>query len=180
VSSERSTLSPAIQERLRNAALLALDFDGVLTDDRVIVHDDGHEAVVCSRSDGMGIALLRAAGLPMVILSSETNPVVTHRAAKLGVPVAQGLTDKLAALYAVCDEQGIAADRVIFVGNDVNDRGCLAAAGVAVVPADAHPMARRDADIVLRRAGGRGAVRELADAILAAKSDLVSVVGGET
>ena len=97
------------------------DFDGVHTDDTVYVDEDGHEFVRVSRSDGMGVALLRARGIPFLILSTETNPVVSARARKLGVEVLQGIDDKATALAAWADAAGIPLSRIAYLGNDVND-----------------------------------------------------------
>jgi len=154
--------------------LVALDFDGVLTDDRVIVSQDGTEAVVCSRADGLGVYLMRTAGLEVLILSGETNPVVAARGRKMGVEVFQGHTDKEPVLREIMETRGLRPEEVVFVGNDVNDLGCLRLAGVSAVPADAHPEAAAAADIVLGRPGGRGAIRELADLVLAARRDQTS------
>lgn len=150
--------------------LLALDFDGVLTDDRVMVSEDGTESVFCSRADGLGLRLLRQAGVQTVLLSTETNPVVSVRARKLDLAVFQGLEDKAQKLRQLADERRLDLGEVVFVGNDVNDVECLKMAGWAVVPADAHPAAAAQADLILKRPGGRGAVRELADLILAARN----------
>lgn len=159
--------APAIPD-LRRFRLLVLDFDGVLTDNRVWVGQDGHEAVACDRGDGLGLAALRRAGFPVAVLSTETNPVVAARCRKLQLPCAQGLDDKGAALRALAAEYDLSLSDIIYVGNDVNDRDCLRLAGLAVVPADAHPDARREAALVLARPGGRGAVRELCDLLLEA------------
>lgn len=145
------------------------DFDGVHTDDTAAVDQDGRESVVVSRSDGWGVAALRRAGVPTVILSSETNPVVSARAAKLGVEARQGLGDKLTVLRAWADELGIPLSRIAYLGNDVNDVACLEAVGWPVAVADAHPDVIAAARLVLDRAGGAGAVRELADRVLAAR-----------
>jgi N-acylneuraminate cytidylyltransferase len=152
--------------------LLVLDFDGVLTDDRVIVHQDGSESVICSRSDGMGVDLLRRAGLDVVILSTEPNPVVSARGRKLGVPVFQGLDNKMDKLGELVEQRNLDWADVVFVGNDVNDVECLKRAGCGVVPADAHPAAVPHAKIVLSKPGGRGAVRELAELILTARAQV--------
>ncbi|HKT55565.1 MAG TPA: acylneuraminate cytidylyltransferase, partial [Microbacterium sp.] len=97
------------------------DFDGVHTDDSVLVDADGREQVRVGRNDGMGVGLLCRAGIPVLILSTETNPVVRARAAKLRVPVLNGIDDKAAALTAWAQDAGIALDRVAYLGNDVND-----------------------------------------------------------
>ena len=142
------------------------DFDGVHTDNRVHVGQDGKESVVAHRGDGLGIALLRAAGIPVLILSTEVNPVVTARGRKLGVDVLQGVDDKEAALRSWASGQRIPLSRIAYLGNDVNDLACLRLVGWPVVVADAHPDVASAARIVLTRNGGNGAVRELADLVL--------------
>lgn len=168
-----AALLPAAREadldRLASVRGLALDFDGVLTDDKVAVDEQGTEAVVCSRRDGHGIARLREAGVPVAVFSTETNPVVAHRCRKLAVECQQGLADKKSAVLAWLDGLGLAPADLAFVGNDVNDLDCLRLAGVSAAPADAHPEALGEVDLVLSRRGGDGAVRELADLILKAR-----------
>jgi N-acylneuraminate cytidylyltransferase len=147
-------------------ALVVFDFDGVLTDNRVYVLEDGREAVVCDRGDGMGLSLLRAGGVPIVVLSTEENPVVAARCRKLQLEYRHGLADKAAALQALAREKHVDLQHVVYVGNDVNDTACMDAAGFAVAVADAHPAAKEHADFVLSRPGGAGAVRELCDLLL--------------
>ncbi len=142
------------------------DFDGVHTDDTVLVGQNGEEFVTVSRSDGMGVARLRAAGIPVLILSTETNPVVSARARKLGAEVAQGSADKAATLSDWAAERGIPLDRIAYLGNDVNDLGCLELVGWPVAVPDAHPRVLAAARVVLDSRGGDGAVRELAESIL--------------
>jgi N-acylneuraminate cytidylyltransferase len=146
--------------------LLVFDFDGVLTDNRVYVFQDGREAVACNRGDGMGLAMLRARGVPMVVLSTEVNPVVDARCRKLQLECQHGLGDKRSALLALAREKNVDLRHVVYVGNDVNDVGCMEVAGFAVVVADAHPSAREKADYVLSQPGGAGAVRDLCDLLL--------------
>jgi N-acylneuraminate cytidylyltransferase len=151
--------------------LLVFDFDGVMTDNRVLVFDDGREAVLCSRGDGMGLEMLRKAGVPLAVISKEINPVVGARCAKLKIPCLQGIGDKLAELTRIVGERGLDLAQVGYVGNDVNDLQCMHAAGVAIAPADAHPDALRAADVVTAAPGGFGAVREVCDLLLAARAD---------
>lgn len=158
-------------QAFRDIRALVTDFDGVHTDDGVAVCEDGKETVRCSRSDGLGIERLRATGLPIFILSKETNPVVRRRADKLKVPVIHGADDKLSVLREWADKEGIGLDATCYVGNDVNDIECLAAAGLAVAPADARREVVAAADIVLQRKGGDGAVREVCELILAAQAE---------
>ncbi|GAA1924360.1 N-acylneuraminate cytidylyltransferase [Microbacterium aoyamense] len=151
------------------------DFDGVHTDDTVTVTDRGEEAVRVSRSDGMGIALLRRAGIPVLILSTEKNPVVSARAAKLRVDVLQGIDDKAASLREWADAASVPLSRIAYLGNDVNDLGCLEIVGWPVAVCDAHPLVTASARVVLERAGGDGAVRELADLVLRARERTASI-----
>jgi YrbI family 3-deoxy-D-manno-octulosonate 8-phosphate phosphatase len=141
---------------------VVLDFDGTQTDDRVLIDSDGHEAVTVHRGDGLGIAALRDAGLPVLILSTETNPVVAARARKLQVPVLHGIDRKDLALKQWCEENGIAPERVLYVGNDVNDLGCFALVGWPVAVAGAHDVVRAAARAVTTAHGGHGAIREIA------------------
>jgi N-acylneuraminate cytidylyltransferase len=161
------------QQRVKRLGLLpdpvralVLDFDGVFTDNRVIVAQDGSEAVVCDRGDGWGLARLREAGVPMLVLSTEQNPIVQMRCDKLGLPCRQALDDKLSVLDAWLGEQHISREEVVYLGNDVNDLACLSAVGGGVAVADAHPGVLRVARIQLFAKGGQGAIREVADLIL--------------
>ncbi len=155
---------------LEDIKAIAFDFDGVFTDNRVYVMQSGEEAVACDRSDGYGIAMLRKAGIPMVIISAETNCVVAVRAAKLKLEVLQGVDDKLSVLQKWADKHGLAMDQLAFIGNDLNDVDCLKKVGLGIVVADAYSAAVEASDIKLTRNGGRGAVREFAELILASKS----------
>ena len=154
-----------------DADALVTDFDGVHTDDSVLVGQDGSEYVTVDRGDGMGIALLKRAGVPTLILSTETNPVVSARAAKLGIDVRQGLGDKASVLRAWAAERDLDLDRIAYLGNDVNDLACLALVGWPLAVPDAHPRVLAAARIVLGSPGGRGAVREAAERILAAREN---------
>ncbi len=150
----------------RQIDLLVFDFDGVMTDDRVWVDEQGHEAVVANRRDGLGIAMLRKAGIPMVVLSTETNPIVAARCRKLELNAIQGVEDKRAALASLLHERKLDPKNVVYVGNDVNDLPCFTLVGCVVVVADAHPDVIAHADLVLSHKGGHGAVRELCDKII--------------
>jgi len=151
--------------------LLVLDFDGVLTDNRVWVGQDGSEAVAANRSDSLGIRMLRQAGVETVVISMETNPVVAARCRKMDTPWIQGESDKAAALKKLLAERKLNANEVVFLGNDVNDLPCFPLVGWAVAVADAMPEVARRADFILSRPGGHAAVRELSDLILARQAE---------
>lgn len=159
----RSSRAGALPERVQ---AVVFDFDGVLTDNRVHVDQNGVESVSCSRGDGMGISLLRQAGVQVFVISKERNPVVEARCSKLQIEFLQAIDDKRPALEALLGERGLSREGTIFVGNDVNDVECMRWAACGVAVADAHPSALEAADLVLERPGGHGAARELADAIL--------------
>jgi N-acylneuraminate cytidylyltransferase len=146
--------------------LVVFDFDGVFTDNGVWVREDGVELVRCDRSDGLGIARLHEAGFSSLVLSTERNPVVAARCAKLRIPVHQGIADKGGWLGHHLSNSAIDPERVVYVGNDTNDADCLRLVGVPIVVADAHPSVQALARFVLTRTGGHGAVRELCDALV--------------
>ncbi|MFJ3657896.1 cytidylyltransferase domain-containing protein [Streptomyces nigra] len=150
---------------------VVLDFDGTQTDDRVLIDSDGREFVAVHRGDGLGIAALRRSGLKLLILSTEQNPVVAARARKLRIPVLHGVDRKDLALKQWCEEQGIAPERVLYVGNDVNDLPCFALAGWPVAVASAHDVVRGAARAVTTAPGGDGAIREIAGWILGPSLD---------
>lgn len=141
---------------------VVIDFDGTQTDDRVWIDASGRETVAVHRGDGLGIAALRRAGLKVLILSTEKNPVVAARARKLNVPVLQGIHRKDFALKQWCEEQGVDPKRVLYAGNDVNDLPCFTLVGWPVAVADAQPEARAAARTTTTSNGGHGAVREIA------------------
>ncbi|MFD6906624.1 cytidylyltransferase domain-containing protein [Streptomyces sp. NPDC060077] len=150
---------------------VVLDFDGTQTDDRVLIDSDGREFVSVHRGDGLGIGALRRSGLKMLILSTEQNPVVAARARKLRLPVLHGIDRKDLALKQWCEEQGIAPERVLYVGNDVNDLPCFALVGWPVAVASAHDVVRGAARAVTTLPGGDGAIREIAGWILGPSLD---------
>lgn len=145
---------------------IVTDFDGVHTDDTAIIDADGGERVRVSREDGMGVSLLRRAGLPMLILSTEVNPVVRARADKLRVPVLHGIDDKETALREWARENDLPLADIAYLGNDVNDLPAMRIVGWPVAVANAHPLVLEEARVILRRRGGEGAVRELIERVL--------------
>jgi len=114
----------------------------------------------------MGVSMLRGTGLPMLVLSTERHPVVAARCAKLALECIQGVEDKASRLAQLFEDRGIDPGRTAYVGNDVNDLGCLAMVGWPIAVADARPEVLDAARLVLGRPGGHGAVRELCDRLL--------------
>ena len=162
-------MKPAILNKLKDLEAIFFDFDGVFTDNRVIVSDDGHESVVCWRSDGLGLAVLRKLGIKMAIISTEPNKVVAIRAKKLQLPCIHNTDNKLEEMVRYAGKNRINLQKSAFVGNDINDLECLKRAGVAVVVNDSYPQVKKVSDIVLTRCGGFGAVREFCEMVAYAK-----------
>jgi YrbI family 3-deoxy-D-manno-octulosonate 8-phosphate phosphatase len=152
-----------LQEAIRKIRLIAFDFDGVFTDNMVYVLQDGSEAVRCNRGDGIGLQKLKELGIETVIISTESNPVVTARAQKLKIRCFQNCEDKVKTLENVALELGISLDEVAFVGNDVNDQLCLNHVGLPIVVNDAHSDVVSIARYQTINPGGYGAVREICD-----------------
>lgn len=157
--------------RLRTASapieLFVFDFDGVFTDNTVYVFEDGREAVRCSRGDGFGLRQLEGMGVVPLIVSTETNPVVAARSRKLGVGCHHGVDDKLALVRELLDARSLELRHCAYLGNDINDLACLRHCGLPMVVQDAHPDVL---DAGLYRTvspGGRGAVREVCDLMVA-------------
>ena len=155
----------AFPDRVR---LLLMDFDGVLSDDLVFTDQDGRESVRCSRSDGFGLSLLREkTDIQAAVLSREENPVVSARCRKLKLEVFQGVKQKDQALKDLIAERGWNPAEILYIGNDLPDLAVLPLVGFFAAPADAHPEVLRRADLTLKHKGGRGAVRELCERLLA-------------
>jgi N-acylneuraminate cytidylyltransferase len=147
-------------------AAVIFDFDGVFTNNKVLVTDDGREAVLCDRSDGYAIGQLRRTGLPLLVLSTEKVPIVRFRCEKLGLQCIHDVEDKVPVLKNWLAQRGIPAEQTVYVGNDVNDLGCMALVGHPVAVGDAYPEVKEAAHYILNAHGGNGAVRELAHAVM--------------
>lgn len=157
-----------VAEKFSSIQLLALDFDGVFTDNKVYTNENGEESVRCDRSDGLGIAMLkeRLPDLYLCVISKEKNQVVRKRCEKLEIPVYHGIDAKLSLLEGIARERGVAMDTVAYVGNDLNDLDCIRVAGLGIAVADSVPEVLKTADYVTTHKGGDGAIREIIDMIL--------------
>ena len=147
-------------------AALVTDFDGVLTDNRVGVSETGLESAVRHRGDGWAMQRLKEAGIRLLVLTNETNPCVRHCCAKLAVECIVAREGKLPALKQWLARHGIRAENTVYIGNDAPDVACMLHVGCGAAPADAYPVAKEAAQIVLSAPGGYGCIRELADLLL--------------
>lgn len=147
--------------------MLVMDFDGVLTDDRVWVDESGHEMIAARRGDALGLRMLREkTGMKLFVISREANPVVAARCNKMNIPYRQGVMDKQSMLLELLQKENVDPAYVVFIGNDIVDLPCFPIVACAVAPADSQPEVLSQADIILDKNGGEGAVRELTDRLL--------------
>lgn len=147
---------------------VALDVDGVLTDGTFWWGTDGVEMKRLSFADVMGISLGSKAGLTFALISGEDSPIVDRFAVKMGITdVYKGCKDKAAALRSFVQRHKLELSQVCYMGDDVNDVAAMELAGLAAAPGNAHESARRKAEFVTKHRGGKGAVRELLDILLA-------------
>ena len=150
-----------LQERMKKLKLLIYDFDGVMTDNRVMVDQDGRESVVVNRGDGYGVSRIKKLGIEQVIVSTETNPVVRRRAEKLNIGVIHGVEDKETIVKEYMTKDSYAVEGVIFIGNDLTDYEAMMSVGLKGAPADAEEEILNIADWVSEAKGGYGVIREL-------------------
>ena len=154
---------PEIVKAVQNIELIVFDFDGVFTDNSVLVDQNGIESVRCSRSDGLGLRKLDDVNIKYCILSTEKNPVVSIRGQKLGIKVTQGQEDKLKALKEIVKTQNLEMSQIAYVGNDINDLTCLEVVGLPIAVADSYLEVLSITTLTTSKTGGNGAVREVCD-----------------
>ena len=151
---------------LKDIKVFIFDFDGVLTNNLIHLDSQGNEWVSCSRADGLAFDALRKLNQTVYILSSEKNQVVTARANKLQIPVIQGVEDKSESIKELAVRENFNLDRVLYLGNDLNDYYAMKLCGITACPSDSHSKIVAMSDIVLKTAGGHGVVRELLEEVL--------------
>ena len=146
--------------------LFVYDFDGVMTDNKVYVDQNGNETVQVNRADGLGVAEIKRLEIAQLILSTEKNSVISARAGKLDIPFLHGIDNKKNALINYCRENDITLEKVVYVGNDINDKEAMETVGITFCPADAHDSIKDISNHVLKTKGGDGVIRELLDLII--------------
>lgn len=163
-------MAPSLTDRLRAIRLLLLDVDGVLTDGAVIYSESGSEIKSFNVKDGMGIRMLQRSAIPVGIVTGRRSEALRHRCRDLGIDLLMdGTADKGAALASILSETGLSAGDIGFMGDDLPDLPLMAKVGTALAVADAVPQVLAAAHLVTDRPGGKGAVREAAEAILQAQ-----------
>ena len=163
-------MTDVLRARLTRIRLLACDVDGTLTDGGITFDSEGNEARRFHTHDGLGIVVAGTVGLRIAWITGRDSPLVARRAHELGVTdLIQGVRDKAAALAKLGARLGIAPDEIAFIGDDLNDLPGMRFAGIGIAPADAARDVRAEADILVDRPGGSGAVRDAIELILQAR-----------
>lgn len=162
-----------INARAANIKLVAFDIDGVMTDGGLHYTDDGHELKTFNVQDGLGVVLLRRAGIKVAIITGRTSNVVNCRARDLGVEhVFHGVGDKGAVSGQLLEQLGLQWSELAFMGDDLIDLPAMTRCGLAIAPANARPVVKERAHLVTEASGGKGAVREAIEFVLAAQGKL--------
>ena len=165
-------------EKMRKVKVLILDVDGVLTDGRIIISDDGQETKCFDVRDGHGLKMIQRAGIEVVFLTGRKSRVVEHRARELGVDrVYQGALDKLVVFQEILAQGGLVAEQTAYMGDDIVDLPVLRRAGFSVTVRDSHVEVLQAVDLVTQNPGGRGAVREVCELILKAQGKWEELTG---
>ena len=161
-----------------NIRLACFDVDGTLTDGRLYYDHAGNESKAFFVQDGLGLKLLQKHGIHPVLITARNSLSAQKRGADLGIDTQIAVGDKLSSVRALCERFGIGLEQVTFLGDDLPDLAPLCAVGLAVAPADAHPLIAERVHWCTHAAGGRGAARELCDVLLAAQGKLDAAVAG--
>ncbi|MBU0581102.1 MAG: HAD hydrolase family protein [Candidatus Margulisbacteria bacterium] len=177
------SLSGNLKFSFSRIKLIVMDFDGTFTDNTIVHHADGTEAVVRSKYDSMGIDLLKEAGvydksnyennghkLDILIMSKEANPVVISVAQKVKIKCLPKLDTKIHTFKEEIKRRGLDSSQVLYMGNDINDIACIQEAGLGVAVNDAAEQVKAVADYVTTHKGGKGAFREVCELILYAQN----------
>lgn len=151
--------------------LIVYDFDGVMTDNKVYVDQNGREMVQVNRSDGLAISEIKKLDIKQIIISTETNPVVSARAKKLKIFCLQGVENKKVALIDYCKKNDYQLQNVAYIGNDINDKEVMKIAGFKFCPSDSHESIKMISDLIFYTKGGGGVIRELLDLIKKQKGE---------
>lgn len=164
------------RQRAARIKLMAFDIDGVMTDGGLTYTDDGRELKTFNVMDGLGLKFMQKAGIELAIVTGRTSGVVAARAADLGIThVYQGVADKRSAVAGLIEKLGLHWPEAAFMGDDLIDLPAMTRCGFAVAPANAHPLVKERAHAVTDKAGGRGAVREAVEFVLAAQGKLEAI-----
>ncbi len=168
----------SLVEKLKQIKLLVCDIDGVFSDGRIYLGNDGEELKAFHTKDGFGIKALIASGVEVAVITGRKSAIVNNRMRALNVKhIIQGQEDKLPALKNIAEELQISPQQMAYIGDDLPDLACINYVGVGVAVHDAHPSVAKQADYITTINGGFGAVRELCDTIMQCQNSLQNATG---
>ena len=168
----------ALIEKIRRVKVLMLDVDGMLTDGRIVISDDGQETKCFNVRDGHGLKLIQRAGIEVIFLTGRKSRVVEHRARELGIKkIYQGALDKLSVFKEILAADGLVPEQVAYAGDDIVDLPVLSRVGFSITVSDAHDEVMRAVDLVTKNPGGRGAIREVCEMILKTQGKWEELMG---
>ena len=171
-------VKPEILEKSKNIKLLVCDVDGVFSDGRIYLGNDGEELKAFHTKDGFGIKALGASGVDVAIITGRRSQIVATRMKALNVRhIIQGEEDKLPALKTLAQQQSIELSEIAYIGDDVPDLACIESIGLGIAVFDAHPSVLAGADHITFTRGGFGAVREICDLIMQCQGSLSGAKG---
>lgn len=167
-----------VLNKAKTIKLLVCDVDGVFSDGRIYLGNDGEELKAFHTKDGFGIKALGASGVDVAIITGRNSAIVANRMKALNVKhIIQGQEDKLPALQALAEQLNLATDEIAYIGDDVPDLPCILACGLGISVNDAHPQVINNADYITFTRGGFGAVREVCDLIMQCQGSLAQATG---
>ena len=171
-------VAETVLERAKKIKLLVCDVDGVFSDGRIYLGNEGEELKAFHTKDGFGIKALGSSGVAVGIITGRRSTIVANRMTALNVShIIQGQEDKLPALLNLAKQLNLTADQIAYIGDDIPDLACIIHVGLGVAVADAHPGVSSQADYTTFTAGGFGAVRELCDLIMQCQGSLEQAIG---
>jgi 3-deoxy-D-manno-octulosonate 8-phosphate phosphatase (KDO 8-P phosphatase) len=171
-------ISNTVFDKAKNIKLFVCDIDGVFSDGRIYLGNDGEELKAFHTKDGYGIKALGASGVDVAVITGRQSNIVQTRMTALNVKhIVQGEEDKLPALKAMINKQGLSPDQVAYIGDDMPDYHCMDFIGLSIAVNDAHPAILALADHITTTRGGFGAVREICDIIMQSQNSLQYATG---
>jgi 3-deoxy-D-manno-octulosonate 8-phosphate phosphatase (KDO 8-P phosphatase) len=171
-------VAESILQQAKNIKLLVCDVDGVFSDGRIYLGNDGEELKAFHTKDGFGIKALGASGVEVAIITGRRSSIVANRMSALNVKhIVQGQEDKLPALIELAKQLNLSTDEIAYIGDDVPDLPCILHVGLGIAVEDAHPSVLAQANYVTYTRGGFGAVREVCDLIMQCQDTLDGATG---
>ncbi len=165
-------------DKAKKVKLLVCDVDGVFSDGRIYLGNDGEELKAFHTKDGFGIKALGSSGVDVAIITGRRSAIVANRMSALNVKhIVQGEEDKLPALVHLAEKLNLAPDEIAYIGDDIPDLACILHVGLGISVSDAHPTVSANADYTTFTRGGFGAVREVCDLIMQCQGTLDNATG---